>query len=670
MRYRALASFALTLLFVSFQLAASTAPIRPNYAAGEIDKLCREAITEANTRLNTIAAIPLDSRTFDNALLAFENSLADFGAKTSPLTFMGYVSPVEATATESANCEEEVNKFWSTIFTKKEVFYALKGIEPRNEEERRLYSETIKQFERNGMNLPTDALNRVKALNERLAVLTAQFSKNLNADKSTLVFTAQELEGTSNNFLARLKQTPDGKYTATTKNPDYFEVMDNAENGETRRRMLFSYENRAALQNTALLEQAIEVRQELASVLGYPTWAEYQISANMAKSSKTVLGFLTSLKGKLQKRNQEELAQLLKLKQTVDPTATDIKPWDIRYFSNQLKKRDYAFDKNSIRAYFPANTVLNGMFAVYSRLLGIRLTLVEDANLWAPDVKLYSIENAADGHHIGYFYADLFPRPGKYGHAAAFTLIKGRSVSGVYVPTVSAIVANFNPPTLNTPALLSHEDVETLFHEFGHIMHQTLTTAPYASLSGTAVAIDFVEAPSQMLENWVWSPEILALLSGHYQHPEEKLPADLLEKMLCARDFNQGYFYTRQLLFGLLDMEYHTTSGHVDITAVYNRLFAELFGITPMEGGHWPAGFGHLMGGYDAGYYSYLWSEVYSEDMFTRFQTGGLLNSEIGLQYRQAILEKGNMADAMNLLCLFLGREPSTAAFFKRLKIE
>lgn len=665
-------------LFVSFQPAANTIPIRPIYDVGELSNLCQNAITEANQRLEAISSIPKNDRTLENTLLAFENSVADFDAKTGLLTFMNYVSPVKATATESTECEEKTNQFLASLFTRKELYLVIRDtylsmrpIQAIPDAIKRLFSETIKKFERNGMHLPDAELQRVKDLNETLATLSTQFSNNLNTDTTTLEFTLDELQGASKDFLARLEKTPAGKYRVTTKNPDYFEVIENVQNSETRHKMLFAYENRAATQNTAFMEQAIRIRQELASILGYPTWADYQQAVNMAKNAKTVLQFLTNLKEKLKERNKTELAQLLRLKQEQDPTATELKPWDIRYFSNQLKKRDYNFDKNAVRAYFPADTVIRGMFDVYARLLGIQLTSIQDTVLWAPNVHLYGIKDAESGRLIGYFYADLFPRAGKYGHAAAFSLIKGRKLEdGSYHPTVSAMVANFNPPTADKPALLSHEDVETLFHEFGHIMHQTLTQAPYSSLSGTAVAIDFVEAPSQMLENWVWSPEILAVLSGHYQRPEEKLPTELLDKMLRARDFNQGYFYTRQLLFGLLDMEYHTTKSNVDTTEVYNRLYQELFGITPMEGGHFSASFGHLMGGYDAGYYGYLWSEVYSEDMFTRFQTAGLLNSTVGLHYRRAILEKGNMVDAIELLREFLGRDPSTDAFFKRLKIE
>jgi thimet oligopeptidase len=311
------------------------------------------------------------------------------------------------------------------------------------------------------------------------------------------------------------------------------------------------------------------------------------------------------------------------------------------------------------------------VFEVYSQILGVRYVQITDADVWSPDVKLYQIENISDGAVVGYFYADLVPRQGKYGHAAAFPLISGRVLpTGSYSKPVAAMVANFAPPAGGKPSLLSHDEVETLFHEFGHIMHQTLTKAPYASLSGSAVAQDFVEAPSQMLEGWAWNQEILEKVSGHYLDHSRKLPTALLQQMIAAKDFNSGYYYTRQLMLATLDMTYHTATGPVDTAATYDQIYRDMLGIEPVAGGRFSASFGHLMGGYDAGYYGYLWSEVYAADMFTRFEHGGLLNAEIGGDYRRAILESGSMTDALSLLRQFLGREPNSEAFFRKLGIE
>ncbi|HEX4925373.1 MAG TPA: M3 family metallopeptidase, partial [Bdellovibrionales bacterium] len=287
-----------------------------------------------------------------------------------------------------------------------------------------------------------------------------------------------------------------------------------------------------------------------------------------------------------------------------------------------------------------------------------------------PDVKLYKVINKADGKLLSYFFADMIPRPGKYGHAAAFSLIMGRVKADGYSYPVSSIVSNFNPPSGDKPSLLNIDEVETLFHEFGHIMHQILTRAPYASLSGTSVAQDFVEAPSQMLENWVWDESILNRISGHYKNTSQKLPSELLKKILAAKDFNQGYFYTRQLFLGLMDFTMHMTQGAVNTTTLHDQLYKKIIGIDPVAGNHFNATFGHLMGGYDAGYYGYLWSEVYAQDMFTVFKEKGLLDASTGARYRSIILEKGNMKEPLDLVREFLGREPSPAAFYEKLGIK
>jgi thimet oligopeptidase len=283
-------------------------------------------------------------------------------------------------------------------------------------------------------------------------------------------------------------------------------------------------------------------------------------------------------------------------------------------------------------------------------------------------VKKYAIREIRSNAVIGYFFTDFIPRAGKYGHAAAFTLISGRSLGdGVYSQPVSAIVANFSPPTADRPSLLTHDEVETLFHEFGHIMHQTLTVAPYAYLSGSSTAQDFVEAPSQMLENWVWNAEQLNKISGHYKNPNRKLPAELVGKMLAAKDFNQGYHYSRQIMLGLTDLKMHMAEGPVDANAVFREVHSDTLLFPPIAGSKFMAGFGHMMGGYDAGYYGYIWSEVFAADMFTRFEAGGLENESLGRLYRDRILGQGAMQEPLELLTQFLGRAPNDQAFLKKL---
>jgi thimet oligopeptidase len=644
--------------------------IQYQFEPGELDRLCKEALDRAETKTRSIAELAPEERTTDNTLLAFEQTTADLGEKTTPLAFMAYVSTDAGLREEASDCETEVAQFSISIFTQKPLYEAIRDASPRTPEEARLLSETVEAFEKNGLALPEARLAKVRELKAQLAALETEFAANLNNDTSTVEFTREELDGVPTSFLDRLEQTPEGNYIVTTKSTDYVQVMENAVQGETRRRMLFAYANRAAEENTRLLDDAILLRQQIASELGYPTWADYRIEGRMADSAEQVREFLTGLKARLAQRNREDLAALLAIKRELEPGATELYSWDIAYTANQLKKRDYQLDDELIREFFPAEGVMQGMFQIYSQLLGVDFREHDDASVWAPNVKLYEVIDRASDETTAWFYTDFFPRAGKYGHAAAFTLIAGRETAKGYNQPVAAIVANFTPPSAGKPSLLDHDEVETVFHEFGHIMHQVLTRAPYASLSGTATSQDFVEAPSQMLENWVWDPEMLNLISGHYEDLDRELPPELLTQMIRARDFNQGHFYTRQLLLGLTDLAFHTSQGPVDVTAVYDQLYREIIGIDPIAGGHSMASFGHLMGGYDAGYYGYIWSEVYAADMFTEFERTGLLNEETGQRYRNTILERGNMQEPITLVRDFLGRKPNSEAFYRKLGIE
>jgi thimet oligopeptidase len=646
--------------------------IRSEYQAGEVTRSCEMAIQKAESALNALVSEP-QKESSRSTLLLFEKILADLGDETAPLTFMGYVSTSSAINTEGAGCAGKIGDFMVKVFTRRDLYESIKKSNAKNSDTRRLKSETLKAFEKNGLKLPDAKLATVRQWMQELNQKEVEFSKNLAQDTSSVHFTKEDLEGVPDQFLVRLERISDGKFNVTTKSTDFTQVMENASNAETRRKILLAYMNRSAEKNTILLEEAIVLRHKIANAIGFANWADYQTQDRMALNSKNVWSFLRDLKSKLAERNKKDLDDLLKLKIEGDPKARTLDQWDIPYYANQLKKRHYHLDDEKVREYFPANAVIAGMFEVYSKILGLKFVEVKDAKTWADGVQLYEIrdvtKNSGD-HTVGYFYTDFLPRPLKYGHAAAFSLISGRSKDdGAYSKPVSAIVANMNPPSKDIPSLLNHREVVTLFHEFGHIMHQTLTKAPYASLSGSSVARDFVEAPSQMLENWVWSPEVLTLLSGHYLDSKKKLPPEMLKKLIDARDFNQGYFYSRQLYFALMDMTYHTSEEKLDTVAIADRLFEEMFGVKPIQEGHFPATFGHLMGGYDAGYYGYLWSEVYAADMFGHFESQGILNSKTGAKYRKYILEQGNMQPAAELLEEFLGRKPNNKAFLKKLHI-
>lgn len=651
--------------------------IRSHYSPGEVSQLCQGSIQRAQLRLDQIAQV--SSR---EGLLEFEKVLSDFSDEVTPLTFMGYVSENEKVAEEASKCESDVGQFSVSIYTRRDLYEKIRQFSkpavpssPHSSPqlslaEKRLLKETLEEFERNGLKLADTELMKVRELKSKLTVLETEFSTNLNKDQSQILATEEELKGVPVDYVKSLKKSPEGLLIVPMTEADYPIVMQNASSEELRKRVFNSYFTRGGTKNLELIEKAVQLRREIAQLLGFKNWADFRTQKRMAGSREKVLKFLTSLKRQLREGNRKDFQELLRVKQEQDPKAKELFQWDVTYYNYQMKKRDFKIDNEKIREYFPADTVIHGMFKIYSEMLGLQFRQVKEAVTWSQDVQLYEIQDQKSQQVIGYFYTDFYPRKGKYDHAAAFPLVVGREQSGAYVKPVSAIVANLTPGMNGKPSLLDHSDVVTMFHEFGHIMHQTLTKAPYASLAGTAVAQDFVEAPSQMLENWAWSPLVLRDISGHYLRPQEKLPENLLKQMIRARDFHQAIGYTKQLLYGLFDMSIHDTNSQKNVNEVYLDLYREVVGQQPAAGTLFPASFGHLMGGYDAGYYGYLWSEVFAADMFSTFPKSKLEDSRRGLLYRREILEKGNMEEADVLLTKFLGRQPNSKAFFKKLGIR
>jgi thimet oligopeptidase len=643
--------------------------VQGQYSPGEIAGSCAEAEREANASLNAIAAIPKEERTFDSTMGAFDRVLSDYSDRTFPLITIGSIYPDPAIASEGLSCRESSSTFLSTVYTRRDLYDAMKGQDPLTPDGSRLYTITIHEFERNGLSLPDEQLAEVRALRANLTSVEVRFMKNLNNDNTRLEFTADELAGLSADNLATLEPTPRGTYIVTMSGPDYSLIMTKADRNETRRKMYMADLNRQAEENTALLEEAILLRRQIARELGYGSWADYRLDDRMAKNTSTVMSFLESMKAPLQEKTRLEREELLTIKKGLDPNATSLDPWDISYLLEKQKQMLYSYNDDEVREYFPVDRVLSGVFSVYGDLFGLRFDPVEGAEVWSPEVMVYRVGDSRDNTTIGYLYLDLYPRNGKGQGYYETGLSAGRLKNGTYAAPSVLIVGNAHEPEGDKPALMDMYEVETIFHETGHAMHEMLTRAPYGSLSGTRVAWDFVETPSQTMEEWTWDPQVLDSLSGHYTNSSEKIPTDLRDRVIASRMQGAGIRYSSLLLNSLEDMRFHTAEGPVNVTEIYYTTYEDVRGYPAVPGIYQPAQFDHLVGGYDAGYYGYLWSKVYALEILDEFQHEGMTNRSTGMKFRTAILEKGNLEDGNVLLHDFLGREPGTGALYNYIGI-
>jgi thimet oligopeptidase len=394
----------------------------------------------------------------------------------------------------------------------------------------------------------------------------------------------------------------------------------------------------------------------------------------MAKTAAAAQDFLEKLKAGLQPKFEAELKefQALKAKDTATPDAK-IQVWDWRYYHNQYKKEKFTVDAEKLKVYFPYERTLAGMFAIYERIFGLRIEPVEAPAKWVPDLQFYAVSDATTSQPLGLFYLDMFPREGKYNHFAQFGLIEGKLLAnGKYQRPVVALICNFPPPSPDQPSLLPHRDVETLFHEFGHALHSILTMAQRARFSGTSVPRDFVEAPSQMLENWVWDKKVLDSFAGDYRNPSEKIPAELIAKLKEAKLATEGTFYRRQLSFGLLDLALHMQIRHgakTDCVKLSNRVLSEVFLPVP-EDTAFVAYFGHLTG-YDAGYYGYAWADAIAADLATVFEKSpkGFFDESAGRRLRDEIYAPGDSREVDISIERFLGRPRSIEPFLRKVGI-
>lgn len=645
-----------------------------NYQAQDLAPAEAEARVKLEKDLAALIAIPQAERTFENTIMGYERAFDNYGNALGMSGFLSYVSTDKKFRDAANDLQMQISQYMVDVATRRDVYKAIREYTDTNPRldpvQAKLVKEMLIGFKNSGMDLNDADLEKFKALNKEKAEYIIKFDKNIQEYKDPLAVTKEQLRGLGEDYIQKLSKTDDGKYLVTLDYPDYVPFMQNADDEQARKELEFKFNRRGGQENVELLEKTLTLRREIARLLGYKNHAELRLEDRMAKNPKTVMAFLKDLQKKLKPLGKKEDKEMIAYKNSkTGKNSRTLYSWESGYWSNKFRKENLELDSEKIKEYFPSQVVIDGMLDLFGGVFGITFEPV-DIPVWHPDVKAFKIKDKASGELVAYFYMDLYPREGKYKHAACFGLVEGEEKQdGTYQIPFVAIVANLNKPSGDTPSLLKHSEVETLFHEFGHVLHNALTKAKYSAFSGTSVSWDFVEAPSQMLERWAWDPQVLKKISKHYK-TGEALPDDLIKRMIAAKNFGAGGMYLRQDFFAQYDMSLHTADTTPDTTKLYFELTKKIRGLPLTKGTIPQASFGHIMGGYDAGYYGYLWSEVIAEDFFGEFKKNGIFNPETGLKFRREILEKGGTLDEEKMVENFLGRPADNKPFLKSIGLE
>ena len=645
-----------------------------NYRAQDLAPAEAEARVKLEKDLAALIAIPQEERTFENTIMGYERAFDNYGNALGMSGFLSYVSTDKQFRDAANDLQMQISQYMVDVATRRDVYKAIREYTDTNPRldpvQAKLVKEMLIGFKNSGMDLNDADLEKFKALNKEKAEYIIKFDKNIQEYKDPLAVTQEQLQGLGEDYIQKLSKTDDGKYLVTLDYPDYVPFMQNADDEQARKELEFKFNRRGGQENVELLEKTLTLRREIAHLLGYKNHAELRLEDRMAKNPKTVMAFLKDLQKKLKPLGKKEDKEMIAYKNSkTGKNSRTLYSWESGYWSNKFRKENLELDSEKIKEYFPSQIVIDGMLDLFGGVFGITFEPV-DIPVWHPDVKAFKIKDKASGELVAYFYMDLYPREGKYKHAACFGLVEGEEKQdGTYQNPFVAIVANLNKPSGDTPSLLKHSEVETLFHEFGHVLHNALTKAKYSAFSGTSVSWDFVEAPSQMLERWAWDPQVLKKISKHYK-TGEALPDDLIKRMIAAKNFGAGGMYLRQDFFAQYDMTLHTADTTPDTTKLYFELTKKIRGLPLTKGTIPQASFGHIMGGYDAGYYGYLWSEVIAEDFFGEFKKNGIFNPETGLKFRREILEKGGTLDEEKMVENFLGRPADNKPFLKSIGLE
>jgi oligopeptidase A len=625
--------------------------------------------------------------TYAQVIERIEDSEDELSKMWSPIGHMNSVVSSDKLREAHDACLPMLSEFGTWVGQHKGLFnlyqqlHESKEFASLNEAQQKVVTNAIRDFTLSGVGLKDDKKKRYSDIQSRLSDLSSTFGNNVM--DATMAWTKQvteesELAGLPDSVKAAAAQTARKKdlkgWLFTLDIPSYLPVMLYADNGELREEMYRAYSSRASDQgpnpgefdNAANIDEILSLKQEVAGLLGFSSYAERSLATKMAKSTEQVTLFLRDLAKRSKPQAQDELQEIVDFA-SEHYAQKELQPWDYTYYGEKLKQQKYAISDEELRPYFPEKQVVSGLFEVVSRLYGLRIEQQNDVDVWHEDVSFYNIYDA-ENQHRGSFYFDLYAREKKRGGAWMDDCRSRRRLpNGELQLPVAYMVCNFNGPVDGKPALFTHDEVVTLFHEFGHGIHHMLTKIEAGGVSGiNGVAWDAVELPSQFLENWCWQPEALSFISGHYESGEA-LPNELLEKMLAAKNYQSAMQMVRQLEFSLFDFTLHQQSNaEKSVQQILDEIRQEVAVVIPPAFNKFQNSFSHIFaGGYAAGYYSYKWAEVLSSDAFGRFEEEGIFNQSTGRDFLNNILEMGGSKEPMELFVAFRGREPEVDALLR-----
>jgi thimet oligopeptidase len=636
---------------------AAPHPQIPVWTARDIDAACGETLSGARARVAALEKLPLSQATVERVFRPWDRLQILIEDTQGPVEVLTNMSPDPATRTAGEACLLKINELGTELFQNEKIYARFQRAAAADGIDRKLKQDVVEAFEDTGVALPPEKRARMKAILQRLEEVRQAFARNIRDNKTRLAFAPEELKGLPASYLESARRDDKGNYLLGFEYPEYEPFMANAENEEARRRYYIAFNNRGTPQNLELLGETTRLRREIAGLYGLPSYAHFATRRRMVQNPGTIHRFLDEVKDKVRELERKEIDELRAFKaERLGKSVQEVtlSRWDVPYYQEQLKRARYNVDQEALRAYFPTDASVAWVFAISGEMYGVKFVPAK-APLWHPSVRCYDVIDGKTGGFLSGIYLDLLPREGKYSHAAAFG-VRGASLLARRTP-ISVLVANFNPNGLN------HRELETLLHEFGHILHGVLSRTRYASHGGTNVERDFVEAPSQMYEEWGRKKEPLRLIRRHCTGCPEVDEA-LVKRLHAAHSFGRGIQYARQHLYASYDM---ALFGEREIDPM--QAWIRMEGETPVghvPGTQFPGTFGHIVGGYGAGYYGYMWSEVLALDMLSVYGKN-LMNPAAGRRFRELILSKGGQRPAAEMVREFLGRDPSPKAFFEEI---